>query len=112
MKKKTKLRIGSFYVIFVGQPHPSIIYLYDSKHKTYFSIKFGTTKGRHMTKVHPIQKNGNEQYVNNRPFEGTRKDFGDKELLDLCVDERDFLVLEEIKKKKPVQTKRAKKRYK
>ena len=110
--KKTKLIIGKFYVIFIGKPHPSIVYFYNSKHKTYFSIKFGTTKGRHMTKVHPIQKDGNGQYVNNRPFEGTRNDFGDKELPDLCVDERDVAVLEEIKKKKPVQTKRAKKRYK
>lgn len=112
MKNKTKLIIGKFYLIFVGRPHPSIIYLYDSKHKTYLSIKFGTSRGKHMTAVHPIQKDGKEQYVNNRPFEGTRSDYGDKELVDLKVDERDSMVIEEIKKKKPLRTKKAKKRYK
>ena len=112
MKKKNKLIVGKFYLIFVGQPHPSIIYFYDYKHKTYFSIKFGTTRGRHMTKVHPIQKSGKEQYVNNRPFEGIRSDYGDKELTDLKVDGRDFTIIEDIKKKKPVRTRKAKKRYK
>ena len=112
MKHKTKLIIGKFYLIFVGRPHPSIIYLYDSKHKTYLSIKFGTSRGKHMTAVHPIQKDGKEQYVNNRPFEGTRSDYGDKELVDLKIDERDSTVIEEIKKKKPLRTKKAKKRYK
>ena len=111
-KNKTKLIIGKFYLIFVGRPHPSIIYLYDAKHKTYLSIKFGTSRGKHMTAVHPIQKDGKEQYANNRPFEGTRSDYGDKELVDLKVDERDSMVIEEIKKKKPLRTKKAKKRYK
>lgn len=109
---RTKLIIGKFYLLFVGRPHPSVIYFYDPKHKTYLSIKFGTTKGKHMTKVHSLQKDGKEQYVNNRPFEGTRNDYGDKELLGLSVDERDSIIIEKIKKNKPLRTKKAKKRYK
>ena len=53
-----------------------------------------------------------EQYVHNRPFEGVRSDYSDKELLGLVIDERDYRVLENIKNNKPVKTNRAKNRYK
>ena len=112
MKKKTKLIIGRFYLIYGGAPHPSRIFMYDVKHKTYLSIKFGTTKGKHMTKIHPIQKGGNEQYVHNRPFEGVRDDYSDKELLGLALDERDIPIIESIEKRNPAMTKKAKKRHK
>ena len=113
MKKgKTKLIIGRFYLVFNGPPHPSLVYKYDSKHKVYLSIKFGTSKGRHMTRIHPIQIGGNEQFVHNRPIEGTREDYGDKELAGLVVDARDIPIIEDIKNRQPLKTKRAKCRYK
>ena len=113
MKKNNKLIIGKFYLIYGGLPHPSQVFMYDSKHKTYLSIKFGTTKGRHMTKIHPIQKGNNgEQYVHNRPIEGVRNDYGDKELLGLSVDDRDCLFIETIKTRTAIKTSKAKKRYK
>ena len=112
MNKKSGLKVGGFYLIYGGQPHPALIIGYDSKHKTYLSFKFGTTKGKHMTRIHSIQKDDREQYVHNRPFEGVRNDYGDKELLGLVIDERDYRVLESIKNNKPVKTSRAKNRYK
>ena len=112
MKKKSKLIIGRFYLIYGGIPHPSQVYMYDSKHKTYLSIKFGTTKGKHMRKIHPIQKGYKEGFVNNRPFEGIRSDYGDREIEGMKVDEKDKAIIESIKQEKPKQTKGAKKRYK
>ena len=112
MKTKKKLIIGRFYLIFGGKPHPSKIFMYDSKHKTYLSIKFGTTKQKHMTRIHPIQKGKEEQYVHNRPFEGVKSDYGEKELLGLEVDEQDSEIIELIKRRAPVLTRKAKKRYK
>ena len=112
MKKKVALKVGNFYLIYGGQPHPAKIIKYDPKHKTYLSYKFGTTNGKHMTRIHSLQKDNKEQYVHNRPFEGTRKDYGDKELLGLVVDERDCEILESIKSKNPAKTSNAKKRYK
>ena len=110
--EKKKLIIGHFYLIYGGPPHPSKIYMYDSKHKTYLSLKFGTTKVRHVTRIHPIQKNQNEQYVHNRPFEGVKSDYGEKELIGLETNLEDELVFNEIKKRKPVKTSKAKRRYK
>ena len=112
MKKKKKLIIGHFYLIYGGPPHPSKIYMYDSKHKTYLSLKFGTTKVRHVIRIHPIQKNQKEQYVHNRPFEGVKSDYGEKELIGLETSLEDEPVFNEIKKRKPVKTSKAKRRHK
>ena len=112
MKKKSGLKVGSFYKAYGGQSHPALVYFFDEKHKTYLSIKFGTTKGRHMTEIHPIQIGYHRSFVRNRPFEGTRNDFGDEELLGLHIDSRDLALLESIKTKNPDQSKKARKRYK
>ena len=76
------------------------------------SLKFGTTKVRHMTKIHPIQKGQNKQFVHNRPYEGVRSDYGEKELQGLETNVKDESIFDEIKKRKPVRTNKAKKRYK
>ena len=112
MKEKRALKIGSFYKAYGGQSHPSLVFFYDRNHKTYLSIKFGTTKGRHMTEIHPIQEGYDKSYVRNRPFEGTKDDYGDEELLGLRVDNRDLKIIENIKTKNPDRSRRAKKRYK
>ena len=112
MKKKTKLRINCFYKVYGGQPHPAYIFAYDKNHKTYISLKFGTTKGRHMIEIHPIQNRYSHSFVRNRPYEGTRKDYGDKELLGMFLDARDQTVFDNIKIKKPDRSASARKRYK
>ena len=113
MKKKNKLVIGKFYLIYGGSPHPAQIFMIDTKHKTFLSIKFGTTQGKHMVRIHPIQKGrGNEQYAHKRPFEGVRSDYSDKEMLGFAVDDKDYQIIEEIKKRNPMKTSKAKKRYK
>ena len=112
MKKKTKIIIGRFYLIYGGIPHPSQVFMYDSKHKTYLSIKFGTTKGKHMVRIHPIKKGYKQAFVHKRPFEGTRSDYGDRELVGMSVNEKDMATIESIKKEKQKQSKNAKKRYK
>ena len=52
-----------------------------------------------MTEMHSIQIGYRNSYVHNRPFEGTKGDYGDKELLGLSTDTRDSLILESIKTK-------------
>ena len=109
---KTMIEINKFYMVYSGPPHPAFVYEIDKKHKTIKSIKFGTTKAKHMTELHPLQSNIIKQYVHNRPFEGVRSDYGDKELIGLSINELDYHIIEEIKKKEPNRSKRAKLRYK
>ena len=111
-KGKNKIESNKFYIVYAGSPHPAFVYEYNKKHKTYKSIKFGTTKGKHMTKIHPLQENISEQYVHNRPFEGTRNDYGDRELLGFSINKSDYSIIEEIKNKETTRSKRAKSRYK
>ena len=99
-------------MIYGGGAHPSLIFEKDEKHNTYISLKFGTSKGDHMIEIHPIQEGYDKGYVHNRPFEGVRNDYGNYILVGLYINEDDEEKLNEIKKKKPHQTKNAKKRYK
>ena len=108
-KKKTKIEINKFYNLYGGKTHPSLVFK-KTKFKTYKSFKFGTTKGKHMTEIEAIQKGYQKSYVNNRPIEGTRDDYGN-ELNGLKVNPKNAGVLEEIKKRPPRLTKRAKRRY-
>ena len=111
-KSKTELIIGNFYMAYGGHQHPSLIIAYNERQKTFISIKFGTTQGKHMIEIHPIQVGINKSFVHTRPFEGTRKDYGDRKLIGLSIDERDNVVIEIIKRREPTKSKRAKKRYK
>lgn len=111
-ENRTKIEIGKFFMAYGGVPHPAYIFEIDKKHKTIKSIKFGTTKAKHMSQIHPLQKNNSSQFVHNRPFEGVRSDYGDKELLGLEIDPRDLEVIEKIKKKESMKSKRAKVRFK
>lgn len=111
-KRKHKLRIGKFYYAYGGTKHPAQIYKKDKVHGTYLSIKTGTTQRKDMVAIRPIQKGVQHSYVNKRPFEGTRKDYGDRELLGLVFDPSDSEEIEMIKTRKPRQTRRAKEKYK
>ena len=112
MKKgKTKLIIGNFYMAYGGHQHPAQIIAFDEKHKTFISIKFGTTQGKHMIEIHPIQVGIDKSFVHVRPFEGTRNDYGDRELIGLSIDKRDNVIIEIIKSREPTRSKRAKERY-
>lgn len=111
-KKKIKLEKGKFYYAYGGGKHPAQIYEIDKKHKTYISIKTGTTGNKDMLSIKPIQKGYSKGFVHKRPFEGTRSDYGDKELLGLAFDPEDATTIEQIKKRTPHRTKRAKQRYK
>ncbi len=110
-ESKKKIILNEFYAIYGGKTHPS--YVYDkTKYKTYKSLKFGTTKARHTTEIKPIQKGYKKSYVHNRPFEGTRKDYGSEPLKGLEINPLDIDLINEIKKRPTNKTKRAKRRYK
>lgn len=83
-------------------------YLKKTKYGTYLAIKTGTTCGKNMIPIAPTQEGINISYINNRPFEGTRRDFGDRELLGLSFNPSDNAIIEEVKKRKPRQTRSAK----
>lgn len=111
-KNRIKIEINRFYMVYAGSPHPAFVYEIDKKHKTFKSIKFGTTKAKHMTEIHSLQTTSLKQFVHNRPFEGVRSDYGDKELVGLSINKLDYPIIEEIKKREPNKSKRAKLRYK
>ena len=111
-RRKTKLQEGKFYYAFGGGKHPSQVYEIDKKHKTYKSIKTGTTQNKDMIPIKSIQKGYKNSFVHKIPFEGTRSDYGDKELVGLSFDSSDYITIEQIKKRKPKRSRRAKERYK
>ena len=110
-KRKCKLINGKFYLSYGGNAHPSQIYE-KTKQGTYRSIKTGTTESKDTISLKPIQKGVKRQFVNKRPFEGTRKDYGDRDLLGLSFDPADTETLEAIKQRRPRLTKSARKAYK
>ena len=109
-KRKIKLKEERFYIMYGGNTHPAFIYK-KTNHGTFLAIKIGTTFRKGMIAIHPVQKEYSINYVHYRPFEGTRKDFGNKELLGMCFDLRDQNILQEIKKRKSKLTRSAKKSY-
>lgn len=111
-KKKIKLEVGKFYMIYGGNQHPAYVYEIVVDYKTYKAIKTGTTPGSHLIQIRSIQKGCKVSYVHDKPVEGTRKDFGDHELVGMKFDERDDEIILSIKQKEPLKTKRAKNRYK
>ena len=111
-KKKIKLEVGKFYMIYGGNQHPAYVYEIVVDYKTYKAIKFGTSPGSHRIQIRPIQEGYEISYVHDRPVEGTRKDFGDHELVGMRIDENDNEIIFSIKQREPTKTKRAKIRYK
>lgn len=111
-KREIKLEIGKFYYAYGGGKHPALIFKINKKHKTYISIKIGTTQNDDMIPIKPVQKGYKNSFVHKRPFEGTRVDYGDKELLGISINPSDLSKIELIKTKVPKRSKRAKLRYK
>ena len=92
-----------------GKSHPSLVFE-KTERKTYKALKFGTTQGKHMTEIKPIKKGYEKSYVQNRPVEGTRDDYGN-ELQGLSVNPSNEKLLSEIKKRPTHKTRRARRRY-
>ena len=108
-KKKPKIIINKFYIFYGGKHHPSLVFAKTNR-KTYKALRFGTTKGKHMTKIKPIQKGYEQSYVQNRPVEGTKDDYGN-ELFGLNINQLDAEIISKIKNRPTRKTKRAKLRY-
>ena len=109
-KRKIKLEIDKFYYAYGGKAHPACIFE-KTDIGTYKSIKTGTTDGKSMIEIKPTQIGTEHSYINNRPFEGTRRDYGDKELLGIAFDESDFDTINKVKTRKPKLTKNARLAY-
>ncbi len=112
-RKKIKLLRGKFYIVYSSGSHPSLIFKKNKKKNKYDAVVFGTTEGHHRTKLrHPISPNINQSVVHNRPVRGTRKDFGDKEMIGLSIHKDDKAIINSVKRKTPLETRRYKERYK
>ena len=107
-KKKCKIEINNFYMAYGGNAHPAFVYE-KTKDGTYKAIKTGTTGGKDYIMISPTQLGIKHSYINKRPFEGTRKDFGDKKLLGLSFSKEDLNIINEVKHRRPKLTKSAKK---
>ena len=110
-KKKIKLEVGKFYMVYGGNQHPAYIYEIVVDYKTYKAIKMGTSPGDHRIIIRPIQDGYEYSYVHDRPVEGTRKDFGNRELIGMRIDESDIEIIMSIQKKPTLKTRRAKIKY-
>ena len=112
-RKKNKLLKGKFYIVYTSGNHPSLIFKKNKKKNRYDAIVFGTAGGHHRTILqHPISPNVKQSVIHNRPIRGTRRDFGDKELFGLSVNKADKPLIKTVKRKKPLETKSYKSRYK
>ena len=94
-----------------GNQHPAQVFE-KTPYGTYKSIKTGTTNNTDMIPIKPIQKGIDCSYIKNRPFEGCRSDYGNHELVGLAFNPIDTPIIEEVKKRRPRLSKRAKEKYK
>lgn len=112
-KRKNKLLKGKFYTAYPVGGHPSLIYKKNKKKNRYDAVVFGTTPGKHRTELNnPISPNVNKSIIHNRPIRGTRKDFGDKELVGLKIHPEDKAKLKVVKRRTPQETNNYKKQKK
>lgn len=109
-KHKGLLRLNKFYDFFNGPKHTALVYKRDKNKKTYTAIKFGSTKNKDMIEIKPIDGK-KTKFVHKRPFEGKRSDFGNRPLTGMSIDPVDKTTIEQIKKRKPHKTAKAKKIY-
>ena len=97
------LEKGRFYSV---NGHPGFIYWKNDKKNRYRAIVTGTSNGRHKTKLkYPTEPHIKASYVNNRPVEGGRRNFGKKILYGMKFHKDDKPLLNEIKSKKPIKLK-------
>lgn len=106
-KKKIKLRRGKFYASYPNGGHPSLIYRKNRRKNRYDAIVFGTSEGKHKTKLdYPISPNVKQSVIHNRPIRGVRSDFGDKEYQGLYVNKKDKPKINLAKRKVPEETRK------
>ena len=112
-KKKQLLLRGKFYAIYTtGASHPSLLYKKNKRKNKYQVVVFDSSNGRHRTKLkHPTSPTIKESYVQNRPLVGTRKDFGNHELLGIKIHRDDKVIIQIVKRRKPKMTKNYRKRF-
>ena len=112
-KRKNKLLRGKFYSSYPTGGHPALIYRKNKRKNKYDAIVFGTTIGKHKTRLKkPISNTVKQSVVQNRPIRGVRKDFSDKELTNLKLDKQDKPLIKIIEKRKPLKTKNYKNKQK
>ena len=108
-KRKNKLLRGKFYASYPNGGHPALIFNKNKRKNRYDAVVFGTTEGRHRTKLDkPISDKVSKSVIHNRPIRGVRKDFGDKEFSNLKVDPGDKPKIKIVKRRIPQETKRYK----
>ena len=108
-KRKIRLLKGIMYSSYPNGGHPALIFKKNRRKNKYDAVIFGTTEGKHRTKLkHPISNSVKQSVVHNRPIRGTRKDFGDKELTNLKIDRSDKTIIEVVKRRNPQETRRYK----
>ena len=62
-----------------------------------------------MIEIKPIQYGITKSYIHNRPFEGIRNDFGNRELFGLSFDKNDSRIINDVMHRKTRLTSSAKK---
>lgn len=100
---KKHLEKGRFYSV---NKHPGLIVIKNDKKNVFIAVITGTSPHRHQTKLkHPTEKSIKESFVNNRPIQGKRKNFGSKELIGTRIHPEDRITIKIISRRKPTKIK-------
>ncbi len=99
------LQKGRFYIVHDGsvKGHPGKIIWKNDKKNLYLAVVTGTTYDRHKTCLkHSTARFISVSYVDNRPFMGRRRDFGDKALVGMKFHKDDKLLIKVIERRNPI----------
>lgn len=113
-RKRIRLLKGKIYHLYtVGGPHPSLIFKKNKKKNRYYAIVFDTSSGRHRTKLkYTTEPHIKQSFVQNRPVLGVRRDFGNRELVNIKINREDKIIIKIVSKRKPRLTSEYKKSHK
>lgn len=116
-KHNVILQKGKFYNVHDGSAkgHPGRIEEVDYKNDRFISVTtHSLTKDEYEQKKanntfrkdykelkHRTSKDVYKSFINKRPFEGSRDDYGDKEYLDMSFDKEDEMEIEKVRARKP-----------
>ena len=111
-RKKIRIQKGKFYATFHtgGRGHPSLVYRQSKKKNKYWIVVFDTAPrdDRKLLK-YPIEASVEKSYIQKRPVIASHGDLGDHILYGLAINKADKPIVEIIKRKKPLLTKKYKK---
>ena len=111
-RKKARIQKGKFYATFHtgGRGHPSLVFRKNKKKNKYWILVFDTTpRDDRKLLSNPIESTVKHSYLQKRPVIASHGDLGDHELNGLSISKTDKPIIEIVKRKTPLLTRKYKK---